>query len=231
MASALYPYSYFAAMQLSEPPGLGRSLFSSTSPARHPGFGSLGVRTMPILRDVRPTRPLPPPGSTLTPTRYFGPSMEARWTGGGQFGALAPQQVPCYYTVRSAPGVRFGDLGQPGATIDLPDGSTHTVLSVNTSGEIFTTDSWQSATQPDGTERWINAKTGDVMTADGNVIPGGTAAAAAAGGGVKLYWPAILGVGAVILVVGYLAVQGAPVAKRRVTAAGRAARYAYARQR
>lgn len=114
----------------------------------------------------------------------------------------------------------FGDLGQAGATITLPDGRDHVVRAVNPSGEILTTDGWQSATLPDGTEQWIDTRTGDVLHADGRITRAG-------GGGLTLpWWFWLAGAGAV-LAVGYLAYQGAPRAGRRFKAAGRGAWSAY----
>ncbi len=114
----------------------------------------------------------------------------------------------------------LGALGQA-QTIDLPDGSSHDVLSVGTTGEILTRDGWASATQADGTERWINTHTGAVMLSDGTIIP-------AAATAMSRWW--ILGaVGAVGLValVG-LAALGAPVLQRRTRAVYRAGRTAWA---
>jgi len=76
-------------------------------------------------------------------------------------------------------GRRLQGLGQPGAQIDLPNGTTHTVQAVNTTGEILTTSGWQSATQPGGIERWINVQTGDVMLEDGTIVAGTRPAAEA----------------------------------------------------
>lgn len=60
-------------------------------------------------------------------------------------------------------------LGQEGATITLPDGRDHVVRAVNPSGEILTTDGWQSTTLPGGVEQWVDTRTGDVMHADGTI--------------------------------------------------------------
>jgi len=88
-------------------------------------------------------------------------------------------------------GRRLSGLGQPGANIDLPNGTTHVVQGVNTTGEILTTSGWQSATQPGGVERWINVHTGDVMLEDGAIVK-----AAVPGMGLSWWW---LGAGALAL--------------------------------
>lgn len=113
----------------------------------------------------------------------------------------------------------LASLGQAGATITLPDGRDHVVRNVNESGEILTTDGWQSTSLPDPAggwiEQWVDTRTGDVMHADGTI----TRARAAGPWG---WWWIGGGVVAVVLL-GYLATQGAPVAGRRVRAAGRGA--------
>jgi len=133
---------------------------------------------------------------------------------------LPVMRAPAYVPARVRPTRRLSGpgLGQAGATITLPDGRDHTVRAVNPSGEILTTDGWQSATLPDGTEQWIDTRTGDVMHADGSITR--------AGAGPTSWW-LWGGLGAAVLVVGYLAVQGAPRAGRRFRSAGRGAWSAY----
>jgi len=145
------------------------------------------------------------------PTRPTGPAWRRRPISG--FGDMGTRVL--------SPIGGTGHLGQPGAQISLPDGVTHTVRAVNPSGEILTTDGWQSATQTDGTERWINVHTGDVMLSTGETIKAARPSLFAG-----MNWWLIGGAGAAVLVVGYLAMQGAPVARRRARAAGRAYRYA-----
>jgi hypothetical protein len=119
-------------------------------------------------------------------------------------------------------GWRLGSLGQPGAQITLPDGQTHTVQDVNTTGEILTTDGWQSATQTDGTERWVNVHTGDVMLSTGEIVK------ALGSSGMltsleALPWKWIGGGVVAASVLLYLASAGAPVVGRRLRSAGRGA--------
>ncbi len=91
------------------------------------------------------------------PARPTGPAWRRRPISG--FGDMGTRLI-----------VPLAGLGQAGSTVDLPDGSSHTVQSVNTSGEILTADGWQSATQTDGTERWVNVHTGDVMLSTGETL-------------------------------------------------------------
>lgn len=122
---------------------------------------SLGL---PVLRPaayvkarVRPTRRTPPIGVT-TPAPI----------------AVVAGRQPWQTAHPRATNVVLGDLGQPGSQVTLPDGTDHTVQAVNTTGEILTTDGWQSATQPDGTERWINVHTGDSMLSTGEMVRAAT---------------------------------------------------------
>jgi len=179
-------------------------------------MGQGGVAQLSYLNATRLGQPQANPFNlprirNFYPTRQVGPAWRRRpITGFGDMGTRVLSPIG-----------GTGHLGQPGAQISLPDGVTHTVRAVNPSGEILTTDGWQSATQTDGTERWINVHTGDVMLSTGETIK---AARPSAFGGMN--WWLIGGGVAAVVVVGYLAMQGAPVAGRRARAAGRAYRYA-----
>ncbi len=102
-------------------------------------------------------------------------------------------RAPAYVPARVSPTRRprpigmpaLAALGQAGALITLPDGRDHVVRSVNESGEILTTDGWQSTSLPDGAggwiEQWVDTRTGDVLHADGTLTR-------AAGGAPWRWW-------------------------------------------
>ncbi len=182
----------------------------------HRAANSLG-QPVPLIRRraITPPRFGPPQyvAARLSPTRKTAPIDRGVDFRGHPWGAARG---------------RYGlaSLGQPGATITLPDGVDHIVQAVNTSGEILTTDGWQSATQADGAERWINVHSGDVMLADGLVVKvaGSEGVIATVSG---WHWRWIAAGGGALAVLLYLAKQGAAIERRRLGSAGRGALRGY----
>jgi hypothetical protein len=66
------------------------------------------------------------------------------------------------------------DTGAVGAdtplTIDLPNGTSDRVIGTTPDGMVLTAAGWQSIPQPDGSERWVNVHTAQIMLSDGSIV-------------------------------------------------------------